>query len=60
MALIGFVVADVLIVGWTGLRPIRRLLECHEVAVRRATGAIFILFGAKPIDDAAGSMRART
>jgi threonine/homoserine/homoserine lactone efflux protein len=42
MALVGFVAADVLVVAWTGLRPIRRLFESHEVVVTRATGAIFV------------------
>jgi len=59
IALVGFVAADVLVVAWTGLRPIRLLFERHEVALTRATGAIFILFGAKSISDAVGSMRAR-
>jgi hypothetical protein len=33
MALIGLVVIDVLVVAWTGVRPIGRLFERHEVAV---------------------------
>jgi threonine/homoserine/homoserine lactone efflux protein len=60
IALVGFVAADVLVVAWTGLRPIRHLFERHEVVVTRATGAIFVLFGAKSINDAVASMRART
>jgi threonine/homoserine/homoserine lactone efflux protein len=60
MALVGFMAADVLVVAWTGLRPVRRLFERHEVVVTRATGAIFVLFGAKSINDAIASMRART
>jgi hypothetical protein len=50
-------VPDVLVVAWTGVRPIRHLFERREVAVRRATVAIFILFDANSIDDAVGSMR---
>jgi threonine/homoserine/homoserine lactone efflux protein len=60
MALVGFVLADVIVVAWTGLRPIRRMFERHETIITRATGAIFILFGAKSISDAIASMRART
>ena len=60
MALIGFVVADAIVVVWTGLRPIRRLFERHRSFITRATGAIFVLFGAKSINDAVASMRSRT
>jgi threonine/homoserine/homoserine lactone efflux protein len=49
---LGFVLADVLVVAWTGLQPIRRLFGRHGNFVARATGVFFILFGSKSLHDA--------
>jgi len=52
---LGFVIADLLVVAWTGLPPIRRLVGRHATLVARATGVLFILFGGKSLHDALSS-----
>ena len=52
---LGFVLADLMVVGWTGLQPIRRLFARYGRFVARATGVLFILFGIKSLHDALSS-----
>lgn len=58
-ALVGFVLADILVIVWTGLPPIQRVFGRHRTAIARATGAVFILFGLKTLHDAVSDIRAR-
>lgn len=58
-ALIGFILADIVIVFWAGLPSVRRFFSAHGRAVTRAVGVIFIAFGAKSITDAGRSFAAR-
>jgi threonine/homoserine/homoserine lactone efflux protein len=57
---VGFVLADLIVVAWTGLAPIRRAFARHGRIVARATGILFILFGAKTLHDALSSSARRT
>jgi threonine/homoserine/homoserine lactone efflux protein len=56
---LGFVIADLLVVAWTGLEPIRRLFARHGSIVARATGVLFVLFGIKSLHDALNSAARR-
>lgn len=57
--LAGFLIADLIVVFWTGAAPVRRFWSRHAGLVTRATGAIFIAFGLKTLQDAATSLRGR-
>jgi len=57
---VGFVLADLIVVAWTGLAPIRRAFARHGRIVARATGILFILFGAKSLHDALSSSARRS
>ncbi|MGL4440709.1 MAG: LysE family translocator [Bosea sp. (in: a-proteobacteria)] len=57
--LTGFIFADLIVIYWTGLAVIRRFFLRHARRITRATGLIFIAFGAKSIIDASSAMRAR-
>ena len=59
-ALVGFVLADVVIVFSAGLPAVRRFFATHGRAVTRAVGVLFIAFGAKSLADAGRSLAART
>lgn len=56
---LGFVLADLIVVFWTGLPPIRRLYSRHAVRLARAMGVIFIAFGLKAGHDALQAIRGR-
>lgn len=55
----GFVLADLIVVFWTGLPPIRRFYRRHAALIGRAMGVIFIAFGLKAGHEALASIRAR-
>lgn len=59
VALIGFVLADVILVAVAGLPSVRRFFLTHGMIVTRLVGVTFVLFGAKSIADAVQSYRAR-
>jgi len=59
-AFLGFLLADAVLIFMAGLPAVRRFFLTHGVAVTRAVGVIFILFGARSIADAAGSAMRRT
>lgn len=59
-ALVGFILADAVIVFSAGLPAVRRFFTTHGRAVTRAVGVIFIAFGAKSIADAGRSVAARS
>ncbi len=59
-ALVGFVLADLVIVAAAGLPAVRRFFSAHGAAVTRAVGVIFIAFGAKSITDAGRGFVARS
>jgi threonine/homoserine/homoserine lactone efflux protein len=48
MAFIGFAIGDIIVVAWTGWRPIGRLFERHQATVRRATGRSSYCLGPSP------------
>ncbi len=59
-AFAGFLLADATLIFTAGLPAVRKFFLGHGVAVTRAVGVIFILFGARSIADAAGSAMRRT
>lgn len=59
-AFAGFLLADATLIFAAGLPAVRRFFLAHGVAVTRVVGALFILFGARSIADAAGSAMRRT
>jgi threonine/homoserine/homoserine lactone efflux protein len=59
-AFLGFLLADATLIFMAGLPAVRRFFLTHGVAVTRAVGVIFILFGARSIADAAGGAMRRT
>ncbi len=56
----GFVLADLIVVFWTGLPPIRRLYRRFAAPLTRALGLVFIAFGLKSAQDALAALRSRT
>lgn len=59
-ALVGFILADILLVWAAGLAPVRRLFMRHGLIITRLVGAMFIAFGAKSLLDAGRSIAARS
>lgn len=57
--LAGFVLADLIVLFWTGLSQVRRVFMAHGAVITRATGLLFIAFGGKAIADSAAAIRAR-
>ena len=55
----GFLLADATLIFAAGLPPVRRFFLTHGLAVTRAVGVVFILFGARSIADAAGGAMRR-
>lgn len=53
----GFVLADLIVVFWTGLSPVRRLYLRFGGTVGRAMGVVFVAFGLKSAADAVQSLR---
>jgi threonine/homoserine/homoserine lactone efflux protein len=51
-ALLGFVLADAVLLFWIGLPAVRRFFARHGIIVTRLVGVTFVLFGAKSIWDA--------
>jgi threonine/homoserine/homoserine lactone efflux protein len=58
-ACIGFLGADVILVGVIGAAPVRRLYRRHELWVTRISGAIFLGFGLHAIWHAGPGLLAR-
>ena len=58
-AFAGFLIADTTLIFAAGLPAVRKFFLTHGLAVTRAVGVIFILFGARSISDAAGSAMRR-
>lgn len=58
-AFCGFVVATACVVLWTGLPITRKIFLRYGLWISRATGLIFIAFGAKSISDATNGFRSR-
>jgi len=56
---LGFCLADLIVVFWTGLAPIRGLYRRHARLIGRAMGLVFIAFGLKAGHDAIQSLRGR-
>jgi hypothetical protein len=59
-AFAGFPLADATLIFAADLPAVRKFFLTHGVAVTRAVGVIFILFGMRSISDAAGSAMRRT
>jgi threonine/homoserine/homoserine lactone efflux protein len=45
----GFIVADAIVVGWTGLAPVGRVFRRYQLWITRAIGLLFIAYGMKSI-----------
>ncbi len=58
-AFAGFVSATACVVLWTSLPITRRVFLRHGLWITRATGLVFVAFGAKSISDALNGFRAR-
>ena len=56
---LGFVLADLIVIFWTGLSGIRQVYHRHARMISHALGLAFIAFGLKSAHDAAQAMRAR-
>lgn len=59
VAILGFILADVILVGVAGLPAVRRFFLTHGLMVTRLVGFTFVLFGAKSVSDAVQSYRQR-
>ncbi len=59
VAFLGFILADVILVGVAGLPAVRRFFLTHGLMVTRLVGLTFVLFGAKSVSDAVQSYRQR-
>lgn len=57
---IGFILADLVAVYWTGLAFVRQGFSKHPKLITRLTGALFIAFGAKSLAGAAASLRSHS
>ncbi len=55
----GFLVATACVVLWTGLPITRKIFQRYGTWITRATGLVFIAFGAKSISDAINGFRGR-
>ncbi|MGA0541401.1 LysE family translocator [Neotabrizicola sp. VNH66] len=55
----GFILADLIVVFWTGLAPVRRLYRRFATPIGRAMGVLFIAFGLKSAADAVHSFWGR-
>jgi threonine/homoserine/homoserine lactone efflux protein len=58
-ACVGFIVADVVVVGFVGAGIVRRLYRRHDVWVARISGLIFIGFGVHAIVEGGAGLLAR-
>lgn len=58
-AFCGFLVATACVVLWTGLPITRKIFLRYGLWITRATGLIFIAFGAKSISDVTNGFRSR-
>lgn len=59
-AFLGFLAADVVLIAVAGLPAARRLFLRHADVITRVVGAVFVLFGAKSVADAALSFSRRS
>ena len=59
-ALLGFLLADGVIVFSAGLPVVRRFFSAHNRAITRVVGLVFIAFGTKSVADAGRSFAARS
>lgn len=58
-ALVGFILADIILIWAAGLAPVRRLFQRHGRIITRITGVMFVAFGAKSLVDAGRGLAAR-
>lgn len=58
-ALIGFIVADIILLAIAGMPVVRRFFLTHGLVVTRIVGVTFVLFGAKSVSDAIRSFSGR-
>ncbi|MBS9479119.1 LysE family translocator [Ancylobacter radicis] len=58
-ALVGFIIADIILIWAAGLSPVRRLFQRHGLAITRVVGVMFVAFGAKSLVDAGRGIAAR-
>lgn len=58
-ALVGFILADLMIVGAAGVPATRRFFAAHGRIVTRAVGVLFVGFGARSVADAGRSFAVR-
>lgn len=56
---LGFVLADLIVIFWTGLSGIRRFYHRHSGLIGRAMGVVFIAFGLKSAHEAVSALRGR-
>jgi threonine/homoserine/homoserine lactone efflux protein len=59
VAVLGFILADVILVAVAGLPAVRRFFLTRGLIVTRLVGVTFVLFGMKSVADAVQSFRAR-
>lgn len=57
-AFVGFIAADILLVTVLGSGPVRRLYQRHDLMITRASGLLFIGFGAQALWQSAGGLLA--
>lgn len=57
---VGFILADLIAVYWTGLGLVRKGFGKHAKLITRLTGAMFIAFGVKSFAGAAASLRSHS
>ncbi len=58
-ALVGFILADLVLIWAAGLAPVRRMFQRHGRIITRLTGVMFVAFGAKSLVDAGRGLASR-
>lgn len=58
-ALVGFILADIILIWAAGLAPVRRMFQRHGRIITRVTGVLFVAFGAKSLLDAGRGLASR-
>ncbi|WAC28855.1 LysE family translocator [Ancylobacter sp. SL191] len=58
-ALVGFILADIILIWAAGLAPVRRMFQRHGRIITRVTGVLFVAFGAKSLLDAGRGIASR-
>jgi len=56
---VGFAIADIIVVFWTGIATVRQIFRVRSGLIGRLSGIVFMAFGVKSISDATLAWRTR-